>query len=280
MTTSTQARPTPNPAGVEMFEALIIAANTLTFPFVPNAPQETQEWQDPQEKQGKTLTNTRLQRSDSEKTLNLPLGAYVRQVLDFSETLNEEQCNGAWHSPVFHFARFCKAHQSIMKLPDDEALQAVESVMLSWDDLPLGSDPWKHYFAYVDDADSARIDFMYSWNSVRHIPFHDVVDQALRLAEERPVKAPHERGKLYDRFISLAGWLKVLMMGKPILLPTRKIAALLSCDQRTVSRLRKLAIQDGILTVLKEHTFRSNGKSESTEFEFIVPRSQTPRNKE
>ena len=67
------------------------------------------------------------------------------------------------------------------------------------------------------------------------------------------------------------------MHGKGIYLPTRTIAELLNCDQRTVSRLRKLAVRDGLLTIVKEHTFRSAGKSEATVFQFALERFEALR---
>ncbi len=114
---------------------------------------------------------------------------------------------------------------------------------------------------------------MVSWDAVRHVPFHDVLSNALRLADNKPLKPPTERGKLYQRFISVAGWLQVLLSGKPILLPTRKVAALLGCDQRTVSRMRKLGVKDKLLVPVKEHCYRpAGGKSEATEFRFAIER--------
>jgi hypothetical protein len=70
------------------------------------------------------------------------------------------------------------------------------------------------------------------------------------------------------------------MHGKEIYLPTRTIAKLLNCDQRTVSRLRKLAMRDGLLSVVKEHTFRSVGKSEATVFKFALERFEALRGEE
>lgn len=236
-----------------------------------NAPQDVQDSQDLQDSNRDTRTVTGVSRATSENILKQPLSAYLRQVYEYSEKVKEDDTE-SWHSPLFSFARFCKAHPSIIDLPDDKAMQAVEKVMCSWHDLPQKRDPWEYYF---DDADAARIDFMNSWNSVRHIPFHDALSNALRLAERKPLKPAHERGTLYSRFISLAGWLQWLMRGKGIYLPTRTIAELLSCDQRTVSRLRKLAIKDGLLTVAKEHTFRSVGKSEATVFRFSLERFET-----
>jgi hypothetical protein len=120
------------------------------------------------------------------------LSVYLRQVFEYSETLKEDDTD-AWHSPVFFFARYCKAHPSIIDLADDKAMQAVERVMRSWDDLPRNRDPWEYYFD-SGDADTAQIDFMNSWNSVRHIPFHDALQNALRLAAQVSLSAAHRRG--------------------------------------------------------------------------------------
>jgi len=50
----------------------------------------------------------------------------------------------------------------------------------------------------------------------------------------------------YGLFVSVAGYLQQSVKG-PILLPCRKIAVLLERDAMTISRYRRLAIQDGLL---------------------------------
>jgi hypothetical protein len=275
MSPNKQANQLFTSAAEEISNEPFSSTSVTDFHFGANAPQDAQDPQDFQDSQRNTKTTIGFSRADSENTLNLPLPVYLRQIFDYSETLKEDDTE-SWHSPAFFFARFCKAHPSIIDLADDEAMQAVERVMRRWDDLPRNRDPWEYYFD-SDDADSARIDFMNSWNSIRHIPFHDPLQNALRLAGQVPLKAAHRRGNLYDRFISLAGWLQRLMRGKGIYLPTRTIAELLNCDQRTVSRLRKLAMRDGLLTIVKEHTFRSAGKSEATVFQFALERFEALR---
>jgi len=276
MSTSERTKQIHTSAAVVTSEGSVSSVNSTEFPFGANAPQDAQDSQDLYDSQGNTETLSGLHCANSENILKLPLSIYLRQVFEYSEMLKEDDIE-SWHSPVFFFARFCKAHPSIIDLPDHKAMRTVETVMRSWDDLPGNRDPWEYYFD-SGDADSAQIDFMASWSSIRHIPFHNTVQNALRLARQVPLKAAHERGNLYDRFISLAGWLQRLMHGKGICLPTRTIAELLNCDQRTVSRLRKLAIQDGLLHVIKEHTFRSTGKSEATVFQFALERFEALRN--
>jgi hypothetical protein len=53
------------------------------------------------------------------------------------------------------------------------------------------------------------------------------------------------------------------------LLPCHKLAPVLACRPMTISRYRKKAIRDGYLKVVKTHSYRSDGKGEATEFQFL-----------
>jgi len=249
--------------------------------FGPDAPQDNQDSQDPYDLYRQTKNNNGSSRALSRNLLSLPLEEYLKITIEFCRQLREEQSEDAWRSPLFNFARFCKAHPTIADLPDDEAMQLVEEVMSTYFDVPRGVDPWEYFFPEGEDGeilsgDDSRIDFMSSWASVRHVPFRDALHSAFRLAEQRPLVAPRRRAKLYDQFISLAVWLQRLRCEYVIYLPTRAIAELLDCDQRTVSRLRKLAVQDGLLRIVREHRFRSTGKSEATEFRVAIERFEDP----
>jgi hypothetical protein len=158
----------------------------------------------------------------------------------------------------------------MIDLSDYEAAEKIEELMSGWSGRPSSADPWKFFFPQANDGEAARLDFMASFCAVRHVPFCDLLSNALRLADEKPLRPPHWRGKLYQRFISLAGWLQVLLPGQPILLPTRKLDTLLGCDQRTVSRLRTCAVQDGLLRVVKASCFRPNQRRDATEFRFAL----------
>jgi hypothetical protein len=168
---------------------------------------------------------------------------------------------------MFTFARIAKAHNQLSDLGAWEAMAVIDGVMRTWDDLPEDSDPWEHYFQ-VDDGDAARIDFQSSWNAVRSLPGMDIMQNALRLSIEKPQKPPRDRGALYARFISLAGWLQTLMGYDRIFLPSRKVGELLSCDPTTVSSMKKFGVEDGLLEVVSEHVYSSRGKSKATEFRF------------
>jgi hypothetical protein len=226
---------------------------------------DPQDLQDSQDVQGNSENHTRVRRQASDggdafsfknteerlcEALRLTPAAYVRQVYEFVPGLREDVAMEEWTSPMFDFARFCKAHPALISLTDYEAMQTIEDIMYGWDDLPSLADPWEHYFPEVDDADAAQIDFMTSWAAVRHIPFRTVLQNALQLSVETPLTPALERGRLY--------------------LPTREVGELLGCNQRTVSSLRRFAVVDGLLTIVKGHTFRSTGKGEATEFRFAV----------
>ena len=242
----------------------------------PQDAQDSQDFHDPQDSKRQTENDNGSALALSREVLNLSLREYVSIVLKFCDELRaSEREEEAWRSPLFNFARFCKAHPLIGDPPEDEAMQRVERSMREIGRIPEANDPWEYFFPEDENGemisgDVARIDFMNSWVNIRHIPFKDVVQRASRLAAMNPLRPPRERGGLYARFVSLAGWLQVLRPECSIFLPTRMIGELLSCDQRTVSHLRKLAVRDGLLTIVREFTFRSRGKSEATEFRFAA----------
>jgi hypothetical protein len=143
----------------------------------------------------------------------------------------------------------------------------VEEAMSTWRDTDQ-SNPWS-YVSDENDPEIPRLDFMNSWAKVRHVPFSTPLENAFRLATENPLQPPHNRGRLYKEFVSIAGWLQKLRPGEVIFLPVRAVGELLSCNPATVSNLRELAMRDGLLTVSKEHSF---ARRQATEFRFDLGR--------
>jgi hypothetical protein len=205
---------------------------------------------------------------DVAELLCLPLSDYLRIIADKTAQMEESREWDKWHSPMFTFARFSKCHPSIADLADWDATSMVEEAMRTWVDRPDESNPWS-YVSQEDDPEIARLDFMNSWAKVRHVPFSTPLENALRLATENPLQPPRNRGSLYKRFVSLAGWLQKLRPGEPIFLPVRAVAELLSCNPATISNLRESAMRDGLLTVSKEHSF---ARRQATEFRFDLGR--------
>jgi hypothetical protein len=238
-------------------------------PFSRNGTQDTYETQETQGNSEKHIDSSA--QNENSEILSLPLTDYLKMILEHSEQFREEDIE-SWHSPVFFFARFSKAHPAITNLPSDKAMLAVEKIMRTWKDLPRNIDPWE-FFITDEDADEAKLDFMASWDATRHLPFHTPLQEALRLAEQTPLQPQIERGNLYAKLVSVAAHLQLLFPDRPILLPCRAVAALLGCAPITVSRCLRFAIKDGLLVVVKyAPPFKEGEKRKATEFRFAVER--------
>jgi hypothetical protein len=205
---------------------------------------------------------------DVAELLSLPLADYLRIIADKNWRMRDSLEWDKWHSPMFTFARFAKSHPEIADLADLDATTLVEEAMRTWPDMTDESNPWG-CVSDEDDPEIARLDFMNSWAKIRHVPFCTPLENAFRLSIEHPLHPPHERGRLYKEFISLAGWLQKLRPGDVIYLPVRNVAELLSCHAATISTLRGFAARDGLLTVSKEASF---ARREATEFRFDLGR--------
>lgn len=243
-------------------------------------PEGTQEIQEPQ---GPLLTSkgSAASASAAAAVLQLPLNQYIRQAVELQREQSEahDPRSEKFQTPVFTLARFAKAHPAIAALSEDEAMQQVDVALyelaMCEPNYPTNGDPWEFFFpeAYPDegDGDQARMDFAEAWAAVLTSPFDDPLSNALRLAEQRPFPPPRDRGLRYQKFVSIAAWLQA-MMGDDgiILLPTHKLAPMLSCTPRNVTSLRRQAIRDGLLQEIKPHHFSSTpGESEATVFRFI-----------
>jgi hypothetical protein len=241
----------------------------------PQDLQDSQDSHDSQDSQG--LSGVESQGFDDPdlRYLKQTLAKYVPWAIRHTVNESGEEAydpDQPWHSPMFAFTRLCRAHPDIRESSDVEAMKAVEKVL---DKLPFQDpietlDPWERAFPFAGDTDAIKLDFMSSWISVRCIPGYDILGSAAVLAKRRSWKSAKERGPLFTRFISLAGELQLLMRNRAIMLPTRRVALHLGCNQRTVSDLRRLAIKDGLLVVTQSHHFQSSGKRMATEFHFAI----------
>ena len=187
-------------------------------------------------------------------------------------------CVDRFQSELFVFARLCRAHHSLRELPDYEVVKVIERVLVKGDYMAAAKiikhlegyqrfdpmKPWSDLFSF-EDEEEARSLFCDAWNSVRVIPFLNSVANATRLARERPIRPPHDRGKKYAQFVSIAYWMQC-NTAKPILLPVEKLARHMGCTPQTVSRLRRFALQDGLLQIVEGHSFKDH---RATRFRFV-----------
>lgn len=156
----------------------------------------------------------------------------------------------------------------------DEAFDAVDAVV-------QGLGGWAKVFADfegfepIEDDEQAYAEFSELWKKIRFRPDEGPLYQAEWKSLGSPLRT--SRGKTrrlpgYERFVSFAGWLQVIMGDNPIYLPCRAVAERLHTTKRMVSVWRAWAVEDGILVKTRDHAFRSGAKGRATEFRFDVSR--------
>ena len=123
--------------------------------------------------------------------LELPLSDYLRLLIEYICRLRESDFFHSrkpeeYRTLEFYAARFCKAHPDLIELDAYTATRAVEDIMMSFEDMPEGENPWESYFG-ADDGDECCSRFEAAWDSVRFIPFQSILESAVRLAIAHPL---------------------------------------------------------------------------------------------
>jgi len=194
---------------------------------------------------------------------DLPVAQCVSWAIDNYLNFGEGE---EWQSPLFSFVRIVKGHPDLIGLTSKGALQTVERILKG----RLTGDPWSRHF-YIDRED-AQVEFLACWEKIRFVPGWDPLDQAVERSKKMQLIPKNERTDGYQNFVSIAGWLQVTMGDRNIMLPCEKLGELLNCTQMTISRYRQWAMEDGLLTKMKEHRFKAGGGGDATEFRFDTSR--------
>ena len=202
------------------------------------------------------------------KTKANPAEAAIEELL--AKVIGEEAMLGPIHATLWSFVRGLRG--AFAANVSSEAVWDVANRVVQrqggWADVFEGIG-----WSQLDDDEDFYTEFIDLWDRVRFFDGQNPLDQALAKARAWPLSAggAHRMPK-FNRFISLAGWLQVTMGDRAICLPCRKVAELLKTTPNMVSLWRRMAISEGFLKVVRSHTFRSQGKSEATDFRFDVSR--------
>jgi len=213
--------------------------------------------------------------------LHLPLGEYLVWV--YHENRRRAEFRRTWESELWTFLRLVKAHPDLCHRPGSEAFRKVEAIMNGWlKRLGLKGDPWATYLGVTHGT--AETEFDDAWDKIRFTPGLDAFGNALDQANVCPLELPWEhrqgRSEVYSRFISVAGWMQVIVGAKPILLPVRRLGELLDVTNMTISRLRTWAKKDGYIREVKKSEFsKATRKGRATEFVFRVACCESLRKK-
>jgi hypothetical protein len=169
------------------------------------------------------------------------------------------QTDQHWQTPAWDFGRFAKAHPLLVDLDENRALLEVNSA--------IGRRFWRDQLR-MSTAD-AEMAFDSVWVECRAVPGYDPLAVAILEAKKFPAAADHNGPAGYTTFLQIAQSLQRQLPTSSFMLPCHKLAPLLACQPMTISRYRKKAIRDGRLKIVKNHSYRSMGKGEATEFHYI-----------
>jgi hypothetical protein len=127
-------------------------------------------------------------------------------------------------------------------------------------------------------SEECKVAFFDAWESVRLPAGVNPLHEAHRRALDCPLglhpNADNSRPASYQVFVSLAGWLCVVLGSDKIKLPCTAVGKVLGVCAMTVTRYRRFAVRDRYLTLTKPARYRPDGNGEATLFRFDVERWQ------
>jgi hypothetical protein len=191
---------------------------------------------------------------------NNDLAKYLREAWQENKATYQQPAHGRpFRTPMFTFVRRARAHSELDGLAPGDAAELVRCILTTW--VQPSDDPWLTLFPESDDPES---EFADTWTRIKWP--RSEVEHAHLLAGKLPLKPSRCCSSRYGSFVSLAGHLQRNVDG-PILLPCRKIAEALECEPMTISRYRRLAIENGLLRLVARG-IKSQRKAD--EFNFAV----------
>ncbi len=223
--------------------------NKFTFTY-----QQVTAWRE-------QLFDNRSLRISVEELSKWPLGRYLWAAVLQAAHLNDlrGKTEHQWRTPAWDFGRFAKAHPLLVNLDENRALIEVKGV--------IGREFWTDHL-HMDAAD-AEMAFDSVWVECRAVPGYDPLTVAVLEAKKSTSVADHNIPAGYITFLNIARSLQQQLPASSFMLPCHKLAPILACQPMTISRYRKKAIRDGHLKIVKKHSYRSAGKSDATEFQFL-----------
>jgi hypothetical protein len=152
--------------------------------------------------------------------------AFVRHACDMARETPETPI--PWRSSTWEFTRLCKGHPRLNGLSATEVFQTID-------------------WSFTNFDEEEQIQFFAEWDKVLFDAQQNPLSHAVQLAIDRPLRTELNL-KHYSRFISVAGWLQV-MVGKDaeIYLPIESVASYLRVSASTVSNMRRIAEKDGLI---------------------------------
>ena len=152
--------------------------------------------------------------------------------LRLANEFDRESSKKGDHPPAWDFARYCTAYPPFAHRIPEEIFDLID-----WDnDTDYDEEERENFITYSHNALFAPGENLLTW--------------ALRMAAWYPLR----KGKrpLYDKFVSLVGWMQKRAGKDDIFYAQEDVAELLGCAQATVHNMTKSAIRDGYLRKTEE----------------------------
>ncbi len=186
---------------------------------------------------------------------------------------------GRFRTPLFEFVRYAATRPELRNKSGKDALRVIHK----W--LDARGHEWDDFSGlegnHKEDGDML---FLRTWEELKFPAGEDPLTLARQKAIEEPVKLleEHRLTNNYELFVGLAFHLQrfndkhaTLQHAKAgcIVLPCYKLGFVLGHSHATIASYRKFAVDHGFLVQEKRHSFsRQRGKSEATEFRFVLER--------
>ena len=162
--------------------------------------------------------------------------------------------HGGRYSAMFFFVRDLMGTKYLSGITDPEVVMEKisrafprrhpEDMNYVWDLLGFG------------ELDDPSMEFIETWDSIKFPAHLSPLVLAFNLAIENPL-SPVDGEKWtsaeFGRFISLAGWLQVVVGDEDIFLPVEQVGKYLKLSAMCISRHRSYAQKKGFLTLTEEH---------------------------
>lgn len=176
-----------------------------------------------------------------------PLPEYLREAWQANESGYRPPAYGQpYRTPMFEFVRAARAHPELATLDGIDAADQVEAVLRQWHNGK--QNPWARTFPQSEDP---QAEFVETWERVKW-PKPEL-EMALQDARCLPLAPTRSYSPQYAQFVAFAGHLQRRSDGRPIFLPCRKVASVLGCTLTSVSRYRRMALKDGLMTTTAKY---------------------------
>ena len=172
----------------------------------------------------------------------LHLEQFVQEAVKQNESPPED---GTWRSPLWEFTRWIKARREFVRCDGYAVATLIEKVLAR--QCPDGVNPWEYYFGELPGIDDPRAEFIDTWDRVRTPANMDALTVAWQEAQRLPLRPKRSYSDKYCELVSLAAHLQRGRPDQVIALPVERIAEILECDRKSVTRYLKFAVKEKLL---------------------------------